>query len=266
MTDTSLHMGLTFGQTHAIITGGGKGIGAAIAKCLARQGSKVSILGRTESTLKETADDIIKNGGIAQYFIVDVTNEESIKAGIDSAIKRFGEVTFLINNAGAAETAPVLKMDNALWDRMIAVNLTSVFLCTKHALPSLKKSQDARIVNISSTAGVTGYQYVAAYCAAKHGVIGFTKALAKELSDSNITVNAICPGYTDTDLFRDSVTRAASKTGKSKDEIKDAFLKTVPGSKLITPEEIASSVVWLCDKNQGKITGQAIVISAGEVS
>lgn len=253
-------------DTHAIITGGGKGIGAAIAKSLSHAGAKVSLFGRTEKTLKDTADQIIKDGGKAQWFVVDVTDEASIQKGIESAIKSFGEINFLINNAGAAESAPLIKTEKSLWDQMISVNLTSVFLCTKHALSSLKKTKDARIVNISSTAGVTGYQYVSAYCAAKHGVIGFTKAMSKELSDSNITVNAICPGYTDTDLFKDSVTRAATKTGRSKDEIREAFLKTIPGSKLIQPLEIASSVVWLCDKKQGKITGQSIVISAGEVS
>lgn len=254
----------TLHGVHGVVTGGGKGIGAAIGESLVKAGAAVTLMGRNEKALIDTARNLQAQGGSVGWIVVDVTDEASVENGMQAARKNLGDIEILINNAGAAESAPLSKMDIGLWERMLSVNLTGVFLCTKYAVPSMLKKGRGRIVNISSTAGVSGYQYVSAYCAAKHGVVGFTKALARELLDSNITVNAICPGFTDTDLFRNSVAKVAAKTGRPVSEVQSEFLRGVPGERLITPEQVASTVVWLCESTQDAITGQAIIISAGE--
>lgn len=216
---------------HVLITGAGTGIGRATAIAFAEKGYKLSLFGRTENTLKETAK--ITAG---DYFVVDVSNEEDVKLGVSQAINKNGDLSILINNAGAAISAPLQRTEREIWDNMMGVNLTGVYLCTRYALSSLKKTTDSNIVNISSTAGLIGYKYVTAYCAAKHGVIGFTKALALE----GIRVNAICPGYTDTALYRDSIRRASEKTGKSESQVEKEFLGD---KKLISPSDVAKLVL-----------------------
>lgn len=217
---------------HVLVTGAGTGIGRATAIRFSKNGYKLSLFGRTKETLEEVSQLIKSN-----YFIVDVSNEESVRKGILSAIDNQGDIDILINNAGAARSAPLHRTDRELWDDMIGVNLTGVYLCTRYSLDSLRKTKGS-IVNISSTAGLIGYKYVTAYCAAKHGVLGFTKALS--LEETDVRVNAICPGYTDTALFRDSIKRASEKTGKSEIQVEREFLGD---KKLISPDDVAKLVV-----------------------
>jgi len=249
-------------EAHILVTGGGRGIGAAIARRLAAEGSRVTVLGRTPASVqalaRERADQM-------HAVCADVTQPEQVAQALADARARFGPITGLVNNAGQVETAPFLHMDAALWQRMLNVNLTGVMVCTQAALPDMLAAGWGRIVNIASTAAQAGYAYVTAYCAAKHGVLGLTRALAQELATKSITVNAVCPGYTDTDLVRNSVARVAAKTGRSPDATLATFLHANPQHRLIEPEEVADTVAWLCGAGASAITGQAISVCAGEL-
>jgi NAD(P)-dependent dehydrogenase (short-subunit alcohol dehydrogenase family) len=196
---------------------------------------------------------------------VDVTQPESVASAFAGAAAAFGAVDILVNNAGQAEASPFAKTDLALWQRMLDVNLTGVFLCTQAALPAMLERGSGRIVNVASTAGQVGYAYVAAYCAAKHGVIGMTRSLALEVATRGVTVNAVCPGYTETELLRQSVGRIVAQTSRSEDEARDALLRSNPQRRFVTPDEVAHSVLWLCSPGSDALTGQAISISGGEV-
>ena len=249
---------------HAVVTGGGRGIGASIAAALAREGATVSVLGRDGARL---AAQVAALGGEAkaQAIGVDVTDEASVRGAFASVRARFGRVDILVNNAGQAESAPLAKTDFALWRRMIEVNLTGTFLCTRESLGEMTKRGSGRIVNVASTAGLLGYAYVSAYCAAKHGVIGLTRAVALEAAKSGVTVNAVCPGYTETEIVADAVANIVAKTGKSEADARAALVARNPQGRMIQPEEVASAVVWLCLPASGSITGQAIAIAGGEV-
>jgi len=246
---------------HALVTGGGRGIGAAITRRLAADGVNVTVLGRTLDTVQALARGHPES---MHAVCADVSKPADIARAVASAQDRFGAVTILVNNAGQAESAPFLKMDFALWQRMLDVNLNGTMLCTQALLPDMLAAGWGRIVNIASTAAQTGYAYVAAYCAAKHGVLGLTRALALELAQKSITVNAVCPGYTDTDLMRESVARVAEKTGRSLTEARAVFTQN-PQNRMIQPEEVADTVAWLCGAGASAITGQAISVSAGEI-
>jgi NAD(P)-dependent dehydrogenase (short-subunit alcohol dehydrogenase family) len=249
---------------HAMVTGGGRGIGAAIAAALAREGATVSVLGRDAARLAGQVEAL--GGDIrAQAVPVDVTDEASVGAAFAAVRERFGRVDVLVNNAGQAESAPLAKTNVALWQRMLAVNLTGTFLCTREALPEMTKRGSGRIVNVASTAGLLGYAYVSAYCAAKHGVIGLTRALALEAAKSGVTVNAVCPGYTETDIVQDAVANIAAKTGKSEAEARAALVARNPQGRMVQPDEVANAVLWLCLPGSEAITGQAIAIAGGEV-
>lgn len=253
-------------STHALITGAGSGIGRAIAQALAARGHKVSLAGRRAAPLAETAKGIGDAGGSA--FVLDgfdVTDSESINAGLTRAIAHAGDIGVLVNCAGEAPSAPFEKTDRALWDRVIGINLTGMFLVTQAALPSVRRAGAGRIINIASTAGLVGYAYVSAYCASKHGVIGLTRALALELAKTEITVNAICPGFTDTPLLDGAITNITEKTGRSADEARSALAKSNPQGRLVTPEEVANAVLWLTAPEARAVTGQAIVVAGGEV-
>lgn len=253
-------------STHALITGAGSGIGRAIAQALAARGHKVSLAGRRAAPLAETAKLIGDVGGSA--FVVDafdVTDSESIKSGLDRAIAQSGDINALVNCAGEAPSAPFEKTDRALWDRVIGINLTGMFLVTQAALGSVRRTGNGRIINIASTAGLVGYAYVSAYCASKHGVIGLTRALALELAKTDITVNAICPGFTDTPLLDGAISNITEKTGRSSDEARSALAKSNPQGRLVTPEEVANAVLWLTAPEARAVTGQAIVVAGGEV-
>lgn len=247
---------------HALITGGGTGVGAAIARRLADEGAVVTLVGRRLAPLEAVASRI---SGAATVQ-ADVTEEDSVAAMFEAARAIHGPVGILVANAGAAESAAVKDTSLARWQRMLSVNLTGAFLCARGALEDMQIAGEGRIVFVSSTAGLKGYPYVAAYCAAKHGVVGLTRSMASELARTGITVNAVCPGFTETPLLEDSIAKIVEKTGRSEAEARQSLLASNPQGRFVQPDEVAGSVAWLCESGSGSVTGQAISISGGEVT
>jgi NAD(P)-dependent dehydrogenase (short-subunit alcohol dehydrogenase family) len=251
---------------HALVTGAGSGIGKAIALALAAKGHNVSLCGRRAAPLETARDEIAAAGGKAAVLDgFDVTDAASIEAGIARVVDRFGDIAVLVNCAGEAPSAPFDKTDIALWNRVIGINLTGTYLVTQAALVSVKRAGKGRIVNVASTAGLTGYAYVSAYCASKHGVIGLTRALALELARTDVTVNAVCPGFTDTPLLDGAVETITGKTGRSAEETRATLARANPQGRLVTPQEVADTVLWLASEQATAITGQAIPVAGGEV-
>jgi NAD(P)-dependent dehydrogenase (short-subunit alcohol dehydrogenase family) len=249
---------------HALVTGGGRGIGAAISSALVKAGVKVTITGRYSKSLEQHTSSL-QEFGETQFQVCDVTDPSSISSTFGNAATALGPITILINNAGQAQSQPFLKTSLELWQQMLEVNLTGTFLCTQAALPGMLEMGWGRIINVSSTAGLTGYPYVSAYSAAKHGVIGLTRSLALELAKKNITVNAVCPGYTETDIVLEAVQNIMARTGRSEREARAELMKLNPQARMIHPNEIANTVLWLCNPSSSSITGQAIAIAGGEV-
>jgi NAD(P)-dependent dehydrogenase (short-subunit alcohol dehydrogenase family) len=240
---------------HALITGGGTGIGAAIAQAFANAGAAISLAGRRSGPLTEVASRLPK----AEAITADVTDPKSCAAMVDRARAAHGPIDIVVANAGAAESMPASQITSEHWQRMIGVNLTGAFNTVQAALSDVKRAK-GRIVFVASTAGLRGYSYVAAYCAAKHGVVGLARALGVELASSGVAVSAVCPGFTDTPLLAASVDLISKKTGKTAAEARAALARENVGGRLITPEEVADKVLWLCTADDAN--GQIVEVAA----
>jgi NAD(P)-dependent dehydrogenase (short-subunit alcohol dehydrogenase family) len=247
---------------HALVTGAGKGIGAAIVAALSRAGASVSLLGRHRGSLDSTAAALI---GRSYVVSADVTDAAALRAAIQAASTTLGPVDILINNAGAAASEALHKSSDEVWARMLAVNLTAPYHAIREVLPGMLARNYGRIVNIASTAGLTGYAYTSAYCAAKHGLVGLTRSAARETARQNITINAVCPGYTDTDIVGDAVANISTKTGRSAAEALASLTSCNPQGRLVKPAEVANTVLWLCVPGSESVTGQSIVVAGGEL-
>jgi NAD(P)-dependent dehydrogenase (short-subunit alcohol dehydrogenase family) len=246
---------------HAVVTGGGRGIGAAIATALAAAGARLTLMGRDEGQLKDKVETLT----VGQAVRCDVTDEASVAAAFAEATRAFGPVAILINNAGAAASSSFVRTSLELFRRMLDVNLIGTFLCSRAALPDMLEAGFGRIVNVASIAGLKGAAYVSAYCAAKHGVVGLTRALALEMATKGITVNAVCPSYADTDMARRAIANIVAETGRSAEQAEAELVRKNPQGRLIRPDEVAATVLWLCAPGTDAITGQAIAVAGGEV-
>jgi NAD(P)-dependent dehydrogenase (short-subunit alcohol dehydrogenase family) len=248
---------------HAVVTGAGRGIGAAVAMELARLGANVTLMGRDQGRLDAQAEAVARSHGVETAAVrCDVAEHASIAEAFEVARETFGAPTVLVNNAGQADAAPFVEISRARWDRMLAVNMTGPFLCTQAVLPAMIGAKAGRIVNIASFMGVRASARVAAYAASKHGLIGLTKSVALEVAKLGITVNAVCPGYTDTAMAQQAVENLV-QAGRSEEQARAMIVRTLPRGTLITPEEVAATVGWLCTPAASGITGQAIIVAGG---
>lgn len=256
-------------KKHALVTGASRGIGATIALQLAQEGFSVTLVGRDASALKSVANNM-PNSDRCYVACGDITDPASMKNVIAQATNKLGPLHVLVNNAGQATSSSIDKTELDAWEQMLSVNLTGTYICIREALASLRETASAedpsRIINVASTAGLQGYPHVSAYVAAKHGVIGLTRSLALELAKQHICVNAVCPGYTETDIAIQAVENLMQKTGKTAEQARSILTARNPQSKMIKPEEVANAVVWLSQRGSASVNGQAIAIDGGELA
>lgn len=251
----------------ALITGGGRGIGRAVASAFAREGARVAVVARTEREVARVAEEINQEFAVeTTYAAGDVSDTASVGRAFEAVSHKLGGAPdILVNNAGIAESAPIVKTDDELWHRHLAVNLSGVFYCTRAALPAMIERGWGRIINVASIAGKTGAPYIGAYAASKHGVLGLTRSVALEVATKGVTVNAICPGYVDTEMTTRALENIEAKTGKSAADSLDTITRMNPQRRLVAPEEIAALAVLLASDEGRGINGQAINVDGGSV-
>lgn len=247
----------------ALVTGGGAGIGRGIALALADKGVRVAVCGRRAELLQQTVDHIRTQGGIAMGMAADVTHREEVERVVASVVEEWEQIDILVNNAGVSGRTPMDEPDDTQWLQILQVNLTGSYLCTKVVLPHMKGPAYGRIINLSSVLGRFGVPGYAAYCTAKHGIIGFTKALALEVADRGITVNAVCPTWVDTDMARQGIEDTAAVLGMSAEDFRDQAIAAVPIQRMAEVDEIAALTVFLCQPDAAAVTGQAINVCGG---
>ncbi len=259
---------LSLQDRHALVTGGSRGIGLATAQSLLALGARVTLMGRDLQALQAAAATLAPQDKADRVACVagDVSRRDAVDQAMDEARKTQGSIDILINNAGQAVSQRFDRMTEDDWQRMLAVNLTGSFHCIQACLPGMVQAGWGRIVNVASTAGLVGYGYVSAYCAAKHGVIGLTRSLAIELASKGVTVNAVCPGYTETDIVRDAVANISAKTGADQAAALSRLTARNPQGRLVQPEEVATAIAWLCLPASSAINGQALPVDGGETA
>jgi 3-hydroxybutyrate dehydrogenase len=246
---------------HALVTGGGRGIGRAIAAVLAGAGATVTVVGRSEAALRAT----VAAGAAAGCAVADVTDVAEITRQVTAAEDARGAIAILVNNAGSVQSGAFVKTEPAVFQAMWDVHVMGAVYATQAVLPGMIERGFGRIVNVASTSGLRGYPYVSAYCAAKHALVGLTRALAAETAKRGVTVNAVCPGYTDTDLVRGSIARVAATTGRASSDVLAAYAKDAPIGRLIRPEEVAAAVLYLCSPDAAAVTGTTLAVAGGEM-
>jgi 3-hydroxybutyrate dehydrogenase len=246
---------------HALVTGGGRGIGRAIAAALTAAGAHVTVTGRSEASLQAA----VKAGDATGFFTADVVDGPALRDGVAAAAAARGPVDILVANAGGAESAPFSKSDADMFRRLMDLNLMGAVNAMHAVIGGMTARRSGRIVAIASTASLKGYAYVSAYCAAKHAVVGLVRSLALEVAKSGVTVNAVCPGFTDTDLMRDSIARVVEKTGRPEAEALGEFTRQNPQGRLIEPKEVAAAVVFLCSAAASGINGATLTVAGGEL-
>ena len=248
----------------ALVTGAGRGIGAAIARVLSGAGASVVLSARRAQEIEAIAGEIRTAGRRAWAVPADVTDPEAVVRLAAVAAAETPGVDILVNNAGQSYSAPLARTTLEDWNRLLAVNATGTFLVTRALLPAMVERGWGRVINMASVSGISGAPYISAYAAAKHAVVGFTRAIAAEIAGSGVTVNAVCPTYVDTDMTRESIARIVKTTGRTEEEARAAIIAMTPQGRLVTPDEVARGVLSLCDEQAKDVNGEALVIDGGK--